>query len=81
MRLRPIISDGLPKLITGDAAGFQNAVALRANPPRPSSGAKAPHAARAAAKKPKQAAKRTEEILQNAEPTNPLARLLAKFSK
>ncbi len=29
------IADGAPKLATGDAAGFQNAVALRAAPPKP----------------------------------------------
>ena len=75
------VSDGIPKLVTGDAAGFQNAVALRTAPPRPSSGAKAPHAARAAAKRPAEAAKRAKEIMDKAEPTNPLARLLAKFSK
>lgn len=75
------VSDGLPKLVDGDAAGFQNAVALRTQAQRPSSGAKAPHAARVAAKKPKEAAKRAKEIVENAEPTNPLARLLAKFSR
>ena len=78
-------SDGLAKLVTGDAAGFQNAVALKTAPPRkgpkaaPKTGA--PHAARAAAKRPKDAASRVEKVLKKTSPDNPLARLLAKFSR
>lgn len=75
------ISDGAAKLIAGDDAGFQNAVALRAAPPKPPSGNKAPYAARQAGKKPKAAAKKTADILAKASPDNPLARLLAKFQK
>ena len=74
-------SDGLPKLVQGDDAGFQNAVALRVNPPKPRSATKAPHAARQAGAKAKEARKRTEEVLEKAAPDNPLARLLAKFSR
>ena len=74
-------SDGLPKLIAGDDAGFQNAVALRTNPPRPSSGSKAPHAARAASKAQKAAREKTEKALEKVSEDNPLARLLAKFRK
>lgn len=78
-------SDGFSKLVAGDDAGFQNAVALRTNPPRqaPGTGAKtgAPHAARAAAKRPSEAAKKVEKALEKASPDNPLARLLAKFSR
>ncbi|MCF6445632.1 aminoacyl-tRNA hydrolase [Nereida sp. MMG025] len=38
------ISDGAPYLADGDTAKFLNAVALRAAPPRPSTGTKAPKA-------------------------------------
>lgn len=74
-------SDGLPKLVSGDDAGFQNAVALRVSPPRPSSGNKPPHQARAAAKGQRDARDRVEKALEKASPDNPLARLLQKFSK
>ena len=72
-------SDGLPKLVQGDDAGFQNAVALRMNPPRSSD--KAPRQAGQAARNARNAKAKTDEILQKASPDNPLARLLAKFSK
>ena len=74
-------SDGFAKLIAGDDAGFQNAVALRTNPPRPGPAKGAPHAAKQAAKRPQEAAKRTEKVLEKTTPDNPLARLLAKFSR
>lgn len=82
-------SDGFAKLVTGDDAGFQNAVAVRTAPARqgaksaPKGTAKtgAPHAARAAAKRPAEAAKRVEKALEKTAPSNPLARLLAKFSR
>ncbi|MEM9138286.1 MAG: aminoacyl-tRNA hydrolase [Pseudomonadota bacterium] len=74
------VSDGLPKLVSGDDAGFQNAVALRTQPQR-ASGTKPPHQARAAAKAKGDAARKAAEALKDAEPTNPLARLLAKFSR
>ncbi len=74
-------SDGLSKLIAGDDAGFQNAVALKTNPPRPSSGKKAPYQARSQGKKHTDAQKRVEKALEKASPNNPMARLLAKFSK
>ena len=80
-RLLEGFSEGLPKLADGDAAGFQNAVALRTNPPRPSSGNKAPHAARAASKAQKTAREKTEKALEQVSEDNPLARLLAKFRK
>ena len=44
------VSDGAPHLITGDAAKFSNAVALRVNPPRSGTGEKGP--AKKAAPKP-----------------------------
>lgn len=72
-------SDGLPKLVAGDEAGFQNAVALRVNPPR--SATSAPRQAKAGDRKAKQARQNVEKVLQKAQPDNPLARLLAKFSK
>ena len=83
------IGRGFAKLVAGDAAGFQNAVALSTKPPkakekpgaRPDRSKDAPHAARAAAKRPNAAAKRTEEVLSKASPDNPLASLLAKFSR
>ncbi|MEL7469973.1 MAG: aminoacyl-tRNA hydrolase [Pseudomonadota bacterium] len=84
-------SDGLPKLVAGDDAGFQNALALRVNPPRPSSGKAAParrspgkappHQAKMSGKRPAEAVKKAQNALKDAGPTNPLARLLAKFSK
>ena len=64
------ISDGAVALANGDAAGFQNAVALRVNPPRSSSGTK-PAPAPTAAKPPADSA--PEETL------SPLQRLAAKF--
>ncbi|MEM7423458.1 MAG: aminoacyl-tRNA hydrolase [Pseudomonadota bacterium] len=75
------ISDGLPKLIQGDDAGFLNAVSSKSNPPRPSSGTRAPHQARIAQKKSTEAKTRVEKVLEKASPNNPLARLLSKFSK
>lgn len=91
------ISDGFAKLVTGDDAGFQNVVALRTTPnrssdkagakasakPGPKAGGKsgAPYAARAAAKRPGEAAKRVEKALEKTSSDNPLARLLAKFSR
>ena len=74
-------ADGLPKLVAGDDAGFQNKVALKTAPPRPATGTNAPHQAKVAAKRPGHAAKKTEEIIAKAGPDNPLARLLAKFSR
>ena len=78
-------SDGFAKLVAGDDAGFQNAVALRTKPPRqgpktaPKTGA--PHAARVAAKRSGEAAKKVEKALEKTSPDNPLARLLARFSR
>ncbi|MEM9061855.1 MAG: aminoacyl-tRNA hydrolase [Pseudomonadota bacterium] len=84
-------SDGLPKLVAGDDAGFQNAVALRVNPPRQPlakatpgvkpSGKAPPHQAKMSGKRPAEAVKKAQKALKDAGPTNPLARLLAKFSK
>ena len=73
------IADGVAKLVTGDDAGFQNAVALRARPPK-RAGAKPPHQARAAAKTPAEARMKAEEALVG-KPDNPLSRLLARFSR
>ena len=78
---------GAPKLVAGDDVGFLNAVALRTVGQRPSSGTKAPlkkgtpHQARAAARRPGEAAKKAEAALKGADPGNPLARLLARFSR
>ncbi|MEM6620752.1 MAG: aminoacyl-tRNA hydrolase [Pseudomonadota bacterium] len=74
------IADGFDRLVTGDDAGFQNAVALK-RPPAPAKAKKGtPHQARAAASK---AAKQREAVEKSlsAAPDNPLARLLQKFSK
>src|SRR5699024_3299735 len=76
------IVDGIAKLVAGDDAGFQNAVALRAKPPkkpRPAS-EKPPHQARAAARKAEDARAKADEALAG-KPDNPLARLLARFSR
>ncbi len=76
------VADGAAKLVAGDASGFQNAVALKTNPPRAAAAkSKAPHAAKVAARKPQDARARTAKVLEKASPDNPLARLLAKFSK
>lgn len=73
------IADGIAKLVDGDDAGFQNAVALRAKPPRPA-GAKPPHQARVADRRAAEAREKVEGALQG-KPDNPLARLLARFSR
>ena len=72
-------SDGFPKLIAGDDGGFQNAVAVRVTPPRSSNAA--PRQAKAGDRKAKAAKSQTDKILEKASPDNPLARLLAKFSR
>ncbi len=76
------IADGAAKLVLGDDAGFQNAVALRAKPPKAPkpAGAKPPHQARAAERRGAEARARAEEKLAD-KPDNPLARLLARFSR
>lgn len=76
------IADGAEKLVAGDDAGFQNIVALRARPPERSrtAGKKSPHQARAAAKSASDARKKAEETLAD-KPMNPLAQLLARFSR
>ena len=76
------IADGIAKLVAGDDAGFQNAVALRARPPKPAkaAGAKAPHQARTAERRGAEARAKAEEALAG-KPDNPLARLLARFSR
>ncbi|HET7410574.1 MAG TPA: aminoacyl-tRNA hydrolase [Paracoccaceae bacterium] len=76
------IVDGVAKLVAGDDAGFQNAVALRAKPPKKARppGEKPPHQARAAAKKVDDARAKADKALEG-KPENPLARLLARFSR
>lgn len=80
-------ADGFPKLVGGDGPAFQNLIGLRMKPPKPTekktkpTGSKTPHQAKAVARKTENAAKRAEDIVKNAAPTNPLARLLAKFSR
>ncbi|MEM7507147.1 MAG: aminoacyl-tRNA hydrolase [Pseudomonadota bacterium] len=62
------IGDGAAKLAEGDHAGFQNAVALRLNPPRKT--------------RPETPEKAEAEDVETPEPAlNPLERLLARFSK
>ena len=73
------VADGVAKLVEGDDAGFQNAVALRARPPKPG-GTKPPHQARAATQSAGDARAKAEEALAG-KPDNPLARLLARFSR
>lgn len=73
------IADGAAKLVAGDDAGFQNAVALRAKPPE-RAGGKPPHQATAAAKRATDARAKVDEALAG-KPENPLARLLARFSR
>ena len=80
------IADGVGKLVDGDDAGFQNAVALRARPPKAPKqtaspgGQRPPHEANAAAKRAAEARAKADEALAG-KPDNPLARLLARFSR
>jgi PTH1 family peptidyl-tRNA hydrolase len=76
------IVDGVAKLVAGDDAGFQNAVALRAKPPKKARipGEKPPHQARAASRKVEDARAKADKALEG-KPDNPLARLLARFSR
>ena len=78
------IADGAAKLVAGDDAGFQNAVALRAKPPKAKpakpAGAKPPHQARVAERRAADARAKADEALKD-KPNNPLARLLARFSR
>lgn len=79
------IVDGVGKLVAGDDAGFQNAVALRAKPPKADkpgkpAGAKQPHQARTAARKTDDARAKADKALEG-KPDNPLARLLARFGR
>lgn len=79
------IADGVERLVSGDDAGFLNAVALRANPPRSArksdgAGKKPPHQARVAARSSADARKKADEALAD-KPLNPLAQLVARFSR
>ncbi len=76
------IADGVARLVAGDDAGFQNAVALRAKPPRTPkpAGQKPPRQATAAARRTADARAKADEALAG-KPDNPLARLLARFSR
>jgi len=65
------IAEGAPKLASGDAAGFQNAVALRVTPPKP----KAPRAAPTPTPAPQAADQPPKADL------SPLERLKARFSR
>ena len=68
------ISDGAPHLADGDTGRFQNAVALRLNPPRSSKSAGPAEAKAASPKAPPEP--RAEE---EAETRSPLQRLVDKF--
>lgn len=77
--------DGIAKLVEGDDAGFQNAVALRAKPPEAEkrdkpAGIGQPHQARSASRKVADARDKIDRALEG-KPDNPLARLLARFSR
>jgi PTH1 family peptidyl-tRNA hydrolase len=76
------IADGVEKLVAGDDAGFQNAVALRSRPPKPAAkpAAKPPYQARIAERRGAEARAKAEEALAG-KPDNPLMRLLARFSR
>ncbi|MEM9045586.1 MAG: aminoacyl-tRNA hydrolase [Pseudomonadota bacterium] len=63
------IGDGAPKLAAGDHAGFQNAVALRTNPPRP----------KPSMPKPAETVKEPDPLA--GAPLNPLQRLMKHFGK
>lgn len=73
------VSDGFAKLVAGDDAGFQNAVALKTNPPKPKA-PQGPHQAKAAARAASDATSKAKAALAGKE-DNPLARLLARFSR
>ncbi len=66
-------SDGAAALAAGDAAGFQNAVALRTAPPRSSGGAKPPGAT------PEAAPAQVEPPDAEPEARSPLQRLVDRF--
>lgn len=76
------ISDGAAHLAEGDTAKFSNAVAMRLNPPRPSTGTKGPKAgsnpapAKTETSKPKAEAKPAPEE----DSRSPLQKLMDKFS-
>ncbi len=77
------VADGIGKLVTGDDAGFQNTVALRAGPARRPAkpvGQKPPPQARAAQNRTAEARAKADDALAG-KPDNPLARLLARFSR
>ncbi|HLS19667.1 MAG TPA: aminoacyl-tRNA hydrolase [Paracoccaceae bacterium] len=80
------IVDGVEKLVAGDDAGFLNAVALRTKPPSnadrksAAAGKKSPHQARAASRSAGDARRKADEALAD-KPKNPLAQLLARFSR
>jgi PTH1 family peptidyl-tRNA hydrolase len=63
------IADGAPKLIEGDAGGFQNAVALRMNPPRASN------------PKPPTPPEAPEAAAPPETEGSPIDRLIARFSR
>ena len=64
------ISDGAPELASGDTGRFQNAVALRLNPPRSSKSAEKPRA---------EAKKQAEPAVEPEDTRSPLQRLVDRF--
>ena len=66
------IADGAPSLAQGDVGRFQNAVALRLNPPRSSTGEKAKRS-----ESPKPA---TQDTKEEVDKRSPIQRLLDRFS-
>jgi PTH1 family peptidyl-tRNA hydrolase len=73
------ISDGAAALADGDAARFQNAVALRTAPPRSGTGTEAPKPAAAGA--PRSAPEATAEPASETPTASPLRRLVDRFSR
>jgi len=76
------IAEAAPKLAAGDAAGVQNAVALRVNPPKAKSAAKPPRAEPPQKDAPQAAPHADPQADPAPAPeTSPLARLMARFSR
>ncbi len=72
------VSDAAPLLAAGDAAGFQNRVALRMAPPKDPVARDVPHQARQAGAKARSATLRADAAMSG---DGPLAQLLRRFRK
>ncbi|GAA6182163.1 aminoacyl-tRNA hydrolase [Shimia sp. NS0008-38b] len=74
------ISDGAAHLAEGDPAKFSNAVALRLNPPRPSTGKADPRAQQKPPSKDKPSTEKPAKAEREIDARSPLQKLMDKFS-